>query len=103
MTATCTGGPGGVPRPQPLHRWRRLVLAAAAAAWRMLARQRALAGAPQLPGFPARHPESLRKRLPGRHERWLTGLGRQLWPGGEYADITRAYRDLPGTSRGGTP
>ncbi len=93
-----------IPKPPPAPgRRRQLALFAATAVWRMLRPGRALATAQGLAGFPAHHPESLRKKLPRRRERWLAALDRQLWPEGEYTDITRAYRDLPGKSQDGGP
>jgi len=91
MTKVTTGGPG--PRaPRPMPSWRRVLLGMAAAAWRLVTRQRALAMAPGLLGQPRHHPESMRARLRRRDERWLTALDRELWPGGECADITRTWR-----------
>jgi hypothetical protein len=91
MSAVITGGPG--PRaPRPAPRWHQVLLTMAAVAWRLITRQRALAMTPSLLGHPAHHPESMRVRLPRRHERWLTALDRELWPDGECADITRTWR-----------
>ena len=92
-TLTCAG-PGPVPpAPEPMPRWRQLALMAATAVWRLFAGPpRPLAACPHLTGFPPRHPESMRRHLRRRDERWLEALDTQLWASGECADITRTWR-----------
>jgi hypothetical protein len=92
MNCVCTGGPGPRPSRRPLPRWHQVLLGAATAAWRAVTRQRPLAMAPGLLGQPSHHPESMRRLLPRRHERWLARLDAELWPSGECADITRRHR-----------
>lgn len=91
MTKVITGGPG--PRaPRPMPSWRRVLLGMAATTWRLVTRQRSLVMAPGLLGQPRHHPESMRRRLRRRHERWLATLDAQIWPSGDCADITRRTR-----------
>jgi hypothetical protein len=94
MSHVCTGGPG--PRaPRPLPRWRQVLLGMATAAWRVITCQRALAAAPGLTGQPPYHPESMTRRLPRRHERWLAAIDRQEWPDGACGDMTRRPGGTP--------
>jgi hypothetical protein len=92
VNRVCTGGPGPRPSRRPLPRWHRVLLGAATAAWRVVTRSRPLATAPGLLGQPRHHPESMRRLLSRRHERWLADLDAQLWPDGECADITRRHQ-----------
>jgi hypothetical protein len=91
-TLTCTGPPVP-PARKPMPLWRQLALMAATAIWRLLAGPpRPLGRCPHLTGFPPKHPESMRRHLRRRDERWLEDLDRELQAEGIGADITRTWR-----------
>jgi hypothetical protein len=92
-TRTCTGGSPVHRAPTPLPAWRQVVLAALTIAWQRVTRQpRPLAYCQRMAGFPARHPESLTRRLSRRDERWLAQLQARLWGAGEIPAVTDTWR-----------